>query len=72
MMDEQDADYCPNNKAYTATVLVDCLTNEYAIEFDFSNKWAEAIGQISPIEDIKMHEEKYKGKCNMLWTHTNL
>ena len=24
---------------------VDCLTNEYAIEYDFSNKWAEAIGQ---------------------------
>ena len=24
---------------------VDCLTEEYAIEFDFANKWAEAIGQ---------------------------
>ncbi|WP_321532286.1 hypothetical protein [uncultured Desulfuromonas sp.] len=24
---------------------VDCLTESYAIEFDFSNKWAEAIGQ---------------------------
>jgi hypothetical protein len=24
---------------------VDCLTNEYAIEFDFADKWAEAIGQ---------------------------
>lgn len=24
---------------------VDCLTDEYAIEYDFSNKWAEAIGQ---------------------------
>ena len=24
---------------------VDCLTDEYAIEFDFANKWAEAIGQ---------------------------
>lgn len=24
---------------------VDCLYNDYAIEFDFANKWAEAIGQ---------------------------
>lgn len=24
---------------------VDCLTDEYAMEFDFANKWAEAIGQ---------------------------
>lgn len=24
---------------------VDCLTDEYAIEFDFGRKWAEAIGQ---------------------------
>lgn len=24
---------------------VDCVTDSYAIEFDFTNKWAEAIGQ---------------------------
>lgn len=24
---------------------VDCVTDNYAIEFDFTNKWAEAIGQ---------------------------
>ena len=24
---------------------VDCLTSEYAIEFDFGSKWAESIGQ---------------------------
>ena len=24
---------------------VDCVTKDYAIEFDFANKWAEAIGQ---------------------------
>jgi hypothetical protein len=24
---------------------VDCLTEEYAIEYDFANKWAEAVGQ---------------------------
>ena len=29
-----------------------------------------ALGQIPPIEYIKMNEEKYREKCNMLWTHT--
>ena len=24
---------------------IDCLTDEYAIEFDFASKWAEALGQ---------------------------
>lgn len=24
---------------------VDCLTNEYAVEFDFAPKWAESVGQ---------------------------
>lgn len=24
---------------------VDCLTQEYAIEFDFASKWAESVGQ---------------------------
>lgn len=24
---------------------IDCLTDEYAIEYDFANKWAEAVGQ---------------------------
>lgn len=24
---------------------VDCLTDEYAVEFDFAPKWAEAVGQ---------------------------
>jgi hypothetical protein len=24
---------------------VDCVTEEYAIEFDFAKKWAESIGQ---------------------------
>lgn len=24
---------------------VDCLTDEYSIEFDFADKWAESIGQ---------------------------
>lgn len=24
---------------------VDCVTDKYAIEFDFANKWGEAIGQ---------------------------
>lgn len=29
-----------------------------------------ALGQIAPIEYIKMNEDKYRKKCNMLWTHT--
>lgn len=24
---------------------VDCLTDQYAIEFDFASKWAESVGQ---------------------------
>jgi len=24
---------------------IDCLTDEYAIEFDYAKKWAESIGQ---------------------------
>ena len=30
------------NKDFTR---VDCLTENHAVEFDFSNKWAESIGQ---------------------------
>lgn len=30
------------NKDFTR---VDCLTDKYAVEFDFANKWAESIGQ---------------------------
>jgi len=29
-----------------------------------------ALGQISPVDYIKINESKYKKKCNMLWTHT--
>lgn len=34
---------------------VDCLTDEYAVEFDFANKWAEAIGQ-------SLHYARMSGK----------
>jgi len=42
--------WCKNNHGKTEVVLsdrtrVDCLTDKYAIEFDFGKKWAEAIGQ---------------------------
>ena len=30
-----------------------------------------ALGQISPVDYIKINEDKYKKKCNMLWTHTS-
>lgn len=33
-------EYVLNDKAR-----VDCLTKDYAVEFDFANKWAECIGQ---------------------------
>ena len=55
---------------------VDCLTDQYAIEFDFAKKWAEAIGQslyyaektgkqpgiilIIPTEKDMRHMEKIK------------
>lgn len=34
---------------------VDCLTEDYAVEFDFANKWAESIGQA-------LHYEMMTGK----------
>lgn len=42
--------WCSANQGYPEFVLpdktrVDCLTAEYAIEFDFAKKWAESIGQ---------------------------
>ena len=42
--------WCKANNGVTEYVLddktrVDCLTDEYAIEFDFSYKWPESIGQ---------------------------
>lgn len=33
-------EYILNDKAR-----IDCLTDNYAIEFDFASKWAESIGQ---------------------------
>ena len=42
--------WCAQNSGVTEYILpdkarVDCLTDDYAIEFDFADKWAEAIGQ---------------------------
>lgn len=42
--------WCDNAGGITEYVLpdktrVDCLTDDYAIEFDFAEKWAESIGQ---------------------------
>jgi hypothetical protein len=34
---------------------VDCLMEDYAVEFDFANKWAESIGQ-------SLHYGKMTGK----------
>lgn len=43
-------EWCNANNGITEHKLpdytrVDCLTENYAIEFDFAKKWAEAIGQ---------------------------
>lgn len=43
--------WCANAYGKTEFVLrdgtrVDCLTKNYAVEFDFADKWAEAIGQV--------------------------
>lgn len=39
--------YCDGTVEYTLPdkTRVDCLTDEYAIEFDYAKKWAESIGQ---------------------------
>ena len=40
--------WCKNGKiehVLNDRTRVDCLTDTHAIEFDFANKWAEAIGQ---------------------------
>lgn len=54
--------YYQNNLCYGVTeyrlddrTRVDCLTRNYAIEFDFAPKWAEAIGQ-------SLHYAKKTGK----------
>ncbi|MBD5389381.1 hypothetical protein HDR63_03960 [bacterium] len=41
------AQYCTGGTEFTLPdrTRVDCLTDEYAIEFDFAPKWAEALGQ---------------------------
>lgn len=56
---------------------VDCLTSDYAIEFDFNDKWAEAIGQslyyslmtnkkpgIVLISEKPKHSSKYIARVN--------
>lgn len=47
---EYQAVWCRQAGGITEYVLddntrIDCLTDEHAIEFDFSDKWAEAVGQ---------------------------
>lgn len=39
--------YCDGLKEYVLPdkTRIDCLTDEYAIEFDYAKKWAESIGQ---------------------------
>lgn len=39
--------YCDGQREYVLPdkTRIDCLTDEYAIEFDYAKKWAESIGQ---------------------------
>ena len=42
--------WCRQNNGVSEYILpdktrVDCLTKDYAVEFDFASKWAESIGQ---------------------------
>jgi hypothetical protein len=42
--------WCKEQKGRTEVVMedrtrCDCLTSTYSVEFDFANKWAEAVGQ---------------------------
>lgn len=42
--------WCEERNGTTELVLfdktrVDCITEEYAVEFDFASKWAESLGQ---------------------------
>ena len=64
---------------------VDCVTDKYAIEFDFAKKWAESIGQSlyyaealhkSPgivliIED-KQKDQKYKDRVKAIAEKTGI
>ncbi len=47
---EYQNQWCRQQNGQTEYILndktrIDCLTNDYAIEFDFASKWAESIGQ---------------------------
>ena len=39
--------YCNGYKEFVLSdkTRIDCLTDEYAIEYDYAKKWAESIGQ---------------------------
>ena len=52
--------WCAKHKGHSEYRLldnarVDCLTDEYAVEFDFAGKWAEALGQ-------SMHYSRMTGR----------
>lgn len=63
---------------------VDCLTDEYAIEFDWANKWAEAIGQSLGYSQLtgkkagivlivrKERDQKYVDKLSSVIEHYGL
>jgi len=79
--------WCAQNGGKAEVILydktrVDCILPEYAIEFDFANKWSEAVGQslyyscitgkkagiVLIIEDM-VKDRKYLSRLNKIAPH---
>ena len=75
--------WCKENNGITEYILpdktrVDCLTKNYAVEFDFAHKWAESVGQslyYAKMTDKKPaivlimesdNDDKYYSRANLL------
>lgn len=81
--------WCDKNSGITEYILpdktrVDCLTKDYALEFDFAHKWAESVGQAlyyakmtkkKPAVALIMessNDEKYYNRVNILAKEYNI
>ena len=81
--------WCKEQKGITEYILndktrVDCLTKDYAVEFDFAHKWAESIGQALYYANMtnkkpaivliteSNNDEKYLKRANVLAQKYNI
>jgi len=81
--------WCRENNGITEYILpdktrVDCLTKDYAVEFDFAHKWAESVGQslyYAKMTDKKPaivlimesdSDDKYYNRANLLAKSYNI